>query len=69
MVCQVPTGTVGLIVDEICGSEVLEQGLDEVGGQLRTWERLLLGVTSAGIGVINLERLLSNQGLLLAQDY
>ncbi len=69
LVCHVPAGTVGVVVSEEVGSQNLAEGLAAVGEHLRTWERLLLGVTPDGVGVINLERLLSNQGLLLAQDY
>lgn len=69
IICHVPAGTVGVVVSSEVGTQNLAEGLAAVGEHLRTWERLLLGVTPDGVGVINLERLLSNQGLLLAQDY
>jgi chemotaxis signal transduction protein len=65
LVCHLAQGTVAMAVSAVLAPRVVDEPLQSLSPQLKSRERFLLGMTEDGVGVIDLERLLSDEGLSL----
>lgn len=68
LICHMPQATVAIAVSAVLAPRVVDEPLHALSPQLRSKEQLLLGMTEDGVGVIDLERVLSDQGLQFVRE-